>query len=154
MRGRCSARVCQTSVLELIYHIKSVSEFCFFFFFQMNLCNVSQPHIHTESISVWTAWVRWCSERPAKGKLWQSFESPSCKNNQSEMNKKAIIQRELWRITRGILVFSIWLLGPFQTFSSSSISTHQLCIPATAWTRRGKLDPEVTFCLGSKICRW
>lgn len=88
------------SVLELIYHMKSVSDFFFFF---------SHPYSKHFSLNISGNMMQWNSNT---GKTDQVLRIHPGKNNQSEMNKKAFLQRELGAMTRGILVFSISLLGP------------------------------------------
>lgn len=122
--------VCPTSVLELNYHTKSLV-----------VCTSSLPHIHMENVTASTTQVRWCSDKPTQENSWESlFESSFCRNKQSGMNEKGILQRELSEWRPGLCHNVVW---PFQnSFSFSSICSfpsHQLCIPATSWTRRGKL---------------
>lgn len=135
-----------------IYHTKGL----FDVFFQLNLRAGSLPHVRTQNISVWTARVRWGSDI----QTWrESFWEITLQKISSLRWTTRLFYRGSFRRGREASRVPPRSCGLFQSSSSSSLSlicsfpTHQLCIPATGWTRRGKLDPEVTSRLGSKTCR-
>lgn len=88
-----SACRCPTSVPELNQHMKTL----YFLYFQLNLCTSSSSHPHFSS----GGGLRWCSDNTLR--VFLEGIHPA-KNQQFEVNEKAILQRE--KQLRGVLISS------------------------------------------------